>query len=71
MRRATETLAFLGALGLGSLIGCASLRAVTPADRAKAYAAEAAAAQTACKAYRFDRSVGLVADVPAMSALCE
>lgn len=58
------------ALVLACLFGCAALSSVTPADRAQAYAAEARGVATLCKAYRFDRSVGLVADVPAMTELC-
>ncbi len=50
---------------------CAVLQSVTPADRAKAYESEASAVVLACKAYRFDRAAGLVADVPAMAELCK
>jgi hypothetical protein len=72
----------LGALGVGIVlslpwlaIGCAALTSaankVTPADRAKAYEAEANTAKLECKAYKFDRAAGLVPEVPAMSELCE
>ncbi len=59
----------LAGLLLGS--GCAALGSVTPADRATAYESEARGVATLCKAYRFDRSVGLVPDVPAMTELCK
>lgn len=66
-RWARSAAALLGAVVLS---GCALL-SVTPADRAQGYAAEARAVSALCKAYRFDRSVGLVADVPAMSEVCK
>jgi hypothetical protein len=70
--RAVYLAAFV--LGLCGGTACSLFGAqpsVTPADRAKAYDAEAKSAQLACKTYRFDRAVGLVPDVPAMTALCE
>ncbi len=50
-----------------TLSGCAS---VTPENRFKVYSAKAVDFQVTCKAYRFDRSAGLVTDVPALSKLC-
>jgi hypothetical protein len=57
-------------LGSALSLSCAALQRVTPADRAKAYEAEAQATALECKAYRFDRAAGLVADVPSMTKLC-
>ena len=54
-----------------TLSGCALLGKVTPADRAAAYAREAQAAALECKAYKFDRGLGLTDEVPAMAALCK
>ena len=59
---------YLVALGLLVLAGCVT---VTPADRAAGYAAEAKGVDALCKAYRFDRAMGLTPDVPRMSELCE
>ena len=52
------------------LVSCAAFSKVTPADRAEAYAAQAKAAELACKAYVFDLRSGLVDDVPEMTKLC-
>jgi hypothetical protein len=51
-----------------ALNGCAS---ITPENRAKGYALEAADFRFKCKAYRFDRSAGLVGDVPTMTEACK
>lgn len=50
------------------LIGCAS---VTPDDRAKVYLIRAHEWTLQCKAYQFDRSVGLVEEVPDMAKACK
>jgi hypothetical protein len=49
---------------------CSAFRDVTPADRAQAYAAQAKAAELACKAYVFDLATERVGEVPAMAKLC-
>lgn len=49
---------------------CAALQSVTPETRAAAYAREAQGVTAMCKAYRFDRSVGLVGEVPEMARVC-
>jgi hypothetical protein len=69
---ATAGCSCLGVLALCWLLAaCGVFRAVTPADRAAGYAAEAKAISAACKAYRFDRAAGLVPEVPAMAELCK
>jgi hypothetical protein len=67
----TGAIGSLLVIGFALVLGCAALRSVTPADRAAAYARDAQAAAVACKSYRFDRSVGLTPDVPAMTELCK
>jgi hypothetical protein len=72
-RRVLDLAVALAAFALGSALslGCAALQGATPADRAAGYAAEAKTVGALCKAYHFDRSVGLVPDVPAMAEICK
>lgn len=50
------------------LMGCS---AITPDDRAKAYSLYAKDFNVKCRAYRFDRSVGLTPEVPEMKEACK
>ena len=59
------------ALALTVLIGCGAAFKVTPADRQAAYQKEAQTVQVLCKAYLFDRAMGLTLEAPAMTELCE
>lgn len=63
------SLAFALVLVIG---GCAALNlnSVTPAQRAATYQREGQAGSVACKAYKFDRALGLTNEAPAMTELC-
>lgn len=51
--------------------GCAAFSNVTPAERAEGYGRIAEATRAECKAYNFDRTMGLVVEVPRMAELCK
>ena len=69
MRKLTTRLTWVS-LWLCCLIGCAAAMKVTPEQRASVYQREGQAAQALCKAYLFDRSLGLTNEAPAMAKLC-